>query len=194
MFLSDFRPVSNPPPYQERAWYDSHRASLVPEADVDTVLDGVRRGAPPPRGKDRGLTASHLQAFINPRIWKTFEGDGENVLYMFLQFLNWSAYITCRSASSPFIETFSLGSRTMNRSGLVSLKSTFLVLETTNPHGPNQTAALKFAHSTQGGSNSPHRKTFLGSISGISRTLQTAGQEGAHGGTYLPTCPVLTQA
>lgn len=73
---------------QERAWYDSHRASLVPEADADTVLDDIRRGAPPPRGKDRGLTVSHLKTFLDPRLWKTFEGDGENVSCLFLLSLN----------------------------------------------------------------------------------------------------------
>ena len=166
--------------YQERAWYDSHRASLVPEADVDTVLDGIRRGAPPPRGKDRGLTVSHLSAFIDPRIWKTFEGDGENVPYMSFLFPDWPAYITSRRASSPFIGTFSLDWRTTNRSGLISPGRTSLASETTNPHGPNPEAAPKSVHSTRGGSNSPHRKTSLGSTSGISQTLQTAGQEGMH--------------
>lgn len=73
--------------HQERAWYDGHRASLVPEPDADIVLDDIRRGAPLPGKKDRGLTVRHLNAFFNPRIWKTFEGDGENVLCMFLFFL-----------------------------------------------------------------------------------------------------------
>ena len=75
---------------------------------MDTVLDGIRRGAPPPRGRDRGLTASHLNVFIDPRVWRTFEGDGENVPYSFLRFTYRSAYITSRRISSPFIETFSL--------------------------------------------------------------------------------------
>ncbi|KAF9650262.1 DnaJ-domain-containing protein, partial [Thelephora ganbajun] len=66
---------------QERAWYDGHRASLAPEADADTVLNDIRRGAPPSRGKDRGLTVGHLNAFFDPRIWKTFEGDGENSFF-----------------------------------------------------------------------------------------------------------------
>jgi len=51
----------------------------------------MRRGAPPPPGRDRGLTVNHLRAFFDPRIWKTFEGDGENVPCMFLLFLDWSA-------------------------------------------------------------------------------------------------------
>lgn len=68
------------PWYEERAWYDNHRASLAPEVDADTVLDDIRSGAPPPRGRDRGLTASHLKTFLDPTIWKTFEGDSENVL------------------------------------------------------------------------------------------------------------------
>lgn len=157
---------------------------------MDTVLDGIRRGAPPPRGKDRGLTVSHLNAFIDPRIWKTFDGNGENVLYMSLLFPDWSVYITSRRASSPFIGTFSLDWRTTSRSGLISPRRTSLVSETTNPHGPNPEAALKSARSTQGGSNSPHRKTSLGSISGISQTLQTAEREGAHEiSVCLPVLP-----
>ena len=166
----------------------------MPEADVDTVLDGVRRGAPPPRGKDRGLTASHLTAFIDPRLWKTFEGDGENVLYMFLPFLNRSTYITCCRASSPFIETFSLGWRTMNHGGLISPKRTFLASEIRNPHGPNQRAAPESVCSIQGGSDSPHRKTSPGSTSGVFQTPQTAGKEGTYGNTCPPTCPVLIRA
>lgn len=38
-------------------------------------------GAAPPRGKDRGLTANHLETFLDPTIWKTFEGDGENSFF-----------------------------------------------------------------------------------------------------------------
>lgn len=159
----------------------------MPEVDADTVLDGIRRGAPPPRGKDRGLTVSHLNTFLNPRVWKTFEGDSENVLCMFLLFLDRSAHITCRRVSSPFIETFSLDWRTMSRSGPISPERTILASETKNPRGPNPGATPKSVYSTQGGSNSPHRKTSLGSISGIFLTLQTAGQEGAYGNTPLPT-------
>lgn len=66
---------------QERAWYDSHRASLAPEADANSVLDEIRKGAPPPRGRDRGLTVSHLETFLDPRIWETFEDDGENSFF-----------------------------------------------------------------------------------------------------------------
>ena len=164
----------------------------MPEADVDTVLDDIRRGAPPPRGKDRGLTVSHLNAFIDPRVWKTFEGDGKNVPYMSLLFPGWPPYITSRRASSPFIGTFSLDWRPTSRSGLISHRGTSLTSETTNPHGPHPEAALKSVRSTRGGSNSPHRKTSLGPISGISQTLQTAGGGGTH---WIPllTCPALTQ-
>ena len=144
------------------------------------MLDGIRRGAPPPRGKDRGLTVSHLSAFIDPRIWKTFEGNGENVLYMPLLFPDRSAYITSRRASSPFIGTFSLDWRMTSHSGLSPPRRTSLASETTNLHGPNPEAALKSVRSMRGGSNSPHRKTSPGSTSGISQTLQTAGREGTH--------------
>jgi len=163
----------------------------VPEVDADTVLDGIRKGAPPPRRKDRGLTVSHLNTFLNPRIWKTFEGDGENVLSMFPLFLDRSAHITCRRASSPFIETFSLDWRTTSRSGLISLKRNILASETKNPHGPNPGVTPKSVYSTQGGSDSPRQKTSLGSISGVILTLQTAGKEGTYGNTSL--LPMLTR-
>ena len=63
---------------QERAWYDSHRASLVPEPDAETVVNDIKRGTAPSRARDRGLTVRHIQAFLNASIWSGF-GDGENV-------------------------------------------------------------------------------------------------------------------
>ncbi|KAH7884590.1 DnaJ-domain-containing protein [Phlebopus sp. FC_14] len=54
---------------QERAWYDSHKASLVPEPDAATVFEDIRAGVPPPRARDRGLTARHLSQFFNASAW-----------------------------------------------------------------------------------------------------------------------------
>ncbi|THV02777.1 DnaJ-domain-containing protein [Dendrothele bispora CBS 962.96] len=68
---------------QERAWYDSHRASLAPEPDEQTVYEDIRRGAPPPRARDRGLTVRHLTRFLDASIWNGFgdEGDGFFAIY-----------------------------------------------------------------------------------------------------------------
>ncbi|KAF5367046.1 hypothetical protein D9758_004051 [Tetrapyrgos nigripes] len=68
---------------QERAWYDSHRASLVPEPDEKSVYEDIRKGAPPPRTRGRGLTARHLARFFDQTVWTGFsdEGDGFYAIY-----------------------------------------------------------------------------------------------------------------
>lgn len=63
---------------QERAWYDSHRASLIPEPDAADVLEEIRKGAPPPRARDRGLTVRHLTQFFDISVFDGFD-DGPNV-------------------------------------------------------------------------------------------------------------------
>ncbi|KAJ6607356.1 hypothetical protein B0H10DRAFT_1818314 [Mycena sp. CBHHK59/15] len=65
---------------QERAWYDSHKASLAPEPDDATVYDDIRRGAPPSRAQDRGLTVRHLSRFFDSSIWSGLD-DGENSFF-----------------------------------------------------------------------------------------------------------------
>ncbi|KAH8094576.1 DnaJ-domain-containing protein [Cristinia sonorae] len=65
---------------QERAWYDSHRASLVPEPDADTVFEDIKRGAAPPRARDRGLTVNHLARFFDPTQYVGFD-DGPDSFY-----------------------------------------------------------------------------------------------------------------
>ncbi|KAI0048979.1 DnaJ-domain-containing protein [Auriscalpium vulgare] len=65
---------------QERAWYDTHRASLVPEPDADTVFEDIKRGAAPSRARDRGLTVRHLAPFLNPSIWTGFD-DADNSFF-----------------------------------------------------------------------------------------------------------------
>ncbi|KAF8199497.1 hypothetical protein BJ912DRAFT_844738 [Pholiota molesta] len=66
---------------QERAWYDSHRASLIPEPDVETVFDDIRKGANlTTRVRDRGLTVRHLTRFFDATIWNGF-GDQDNSFF-----------------------------------------------------------------------------------------------------------------
>ncbi|KAI0667800.1 DnaJ domain-containing protein [Trametes maxima] len=65
---------------QERAWYDSHRASLVPEPDAADVLDEIKRGAPPPRARDRGLNVRHLTQFFDTGVYDGFD-DGPNSFF-----------------------------------------------------------------------------------------------------------------
>ncbi|TBU25175.1 DnaJ-domain-containing protein [Dichomitus squalens] len=62
---------------QERAWYDSHRASLIPEPDAAAVFEEIRKGAPPPRARDRGLTVRHLAQFFDTSIVDGLD-DGPN--------------------------------------------------------------------------------------------------------------------
>ncbi|ETW82939.1 hypothetical protein HETIRDRAFT_66827 [Heterobasidion irregulare TC 32-1] len=62
---------------QERAWYDSHRASLVPEPDVETVFEDIKKGTTPARARDRGLSVRHLAPFLNPSIWSALD-DSDN--------------------------------------------------------------------------------------------------------------------
>ncbi|PIL32166.1 hypothetical protein GSI_05411 [Ganoderma sinense ZZ0214-1] len=65
---------------QERAWYDSHRASLIPEPDAAAVFEEIRTGAPPSRARDRGLTVRHLAQFFDTTIWDGFD-DGPNSFF-----------------------------------------------------------------------------------------------------------------
>ncbi|EIW57820.1 DnaJ-domain-containing protein [Trametes versicolor FP-101664 SS1] len=65
---------------QERAWYDSHRASLIPEANTADVLDEIRRGAPPPKARDRGLSVRHLKPFFDTGIYNGVD-DGPNSFF-----------------------------------------------------------------------------------------------------------------
>ncbi|KAJ7219960.1 hypothetical protein GGX14DRAFT_584783 [Mycena pura] len=55
--------IHHPDKNQERAWYDSHKASLAPEPDDATVYEDIKKGAPPSRAQDRGLTVRHLARF-----------------------------------------------------------------------------------------------------------------------------------
>jgi DnaJ family protein A protein 5 len=68
---------------QERAWYDSHKASLAPAPDAEAVFEDIRRGAPPPRARDRGLSVQHLSRFLDANIWSGFD-DSQNVCFALL--------------------------------------------------------------------------------------------------------------
>ncbi|KAJ7726051.1 DnaJ-domain-containing protein [Mycena maculata] len=65
---------------QERAWYDSHKASLAPEPDDATVYEDIRKGAAPSRAQDRGLTVRHLSRFFDASIWSGVD-DSENSFF-----------------------------------------------------------------------------------------------------------------
>ncbi len=73
-FLTSLSPIAS----QERAWYDNHRASLIPEPDAADILEQVKKGAPPPRARDRGLTVRHLAQFFDTTIYNDFS-DGPHV-------------------------------------------------------------------------------------------------------------------
>ena len=70
--------------YQERAWYDSHRASLVPEPDAATVFEEIRRGTGiategrKPTMRGNGVNANHLMPFFLASSWKGFD-DSDSV-------------------------------------------------------------------------------------------------------------------
>lgn len=65
---------------QERAWYDTHKASLAPEPDAEAVFEDIRKGAPPPRARGRGLTVRHLAQFLDATVWSGFD-DSENSFF-----------------------------------------------------------------------------------------------------------------
>ncbi|KAK0193607.1 hypothetical protein F5146DRAFT_1031419 [Armillaria mellea] len=73
---------------QERAWYDSHKASLEPEPDAETVFEDIRKGAPPPRARDRGLTVRHLARFFDATIWSGFADDDNGFFTVYRNLFN----------------------------------------------------------------------------------------------------------
>ncbi|KAL1688644.1 hypothetical protein GGG16DRAFT_115761 [Schizophyllum commune] len=72
---------------QERAWYDSHKASLAPEPDDATVFEDVRRGAPPSKARDRGLTVRHLAHFFSI-IWTGYNDSADGFYNIYHQLFN----------------------------------------------------------------------------------------------------------
>ncbi|KAG7450990.1 DnaJ-domain-containing protein [Guyanagaster necrorhizus] len=73
---------------QERAWYDSHKVSLQPEPDAETVFEDIRKGAPPPRARDRGLTVRHLARFFDATIWSGFADDDNGFFSVYRNLFN----------------------------------------------------------------------------------------------------------
>ncbi|KAK0204621.1 DnaJ domain-containing protein [Desarmillaria ectypa] len=73
---------------QERAWYDSHKASLQPEPDAEKVFEDIRRGVPPPRARDRGLTVRHLARFFDATIWSGFADDENGFFTVYRNLFN----------------------------------------------------------------------------------------------------------
>lgn len=51
---------------------------MVPEPDVQSVFEDVKRGAAPNRARDRGMTVRHLQPFFDANIWSGLD-DSEDV-------------------------------------------------------------------------------------------------------------------
>ncbi|KAF7316968.1 hypothetical protein HMN09_00431200 [Mycena chlorophos] len=62
---------------QERAWYDSHKASLAPEPDDEVVFQDIQKGAAPSRAHGPGITTRQLTRYFDPSIWTGFK-DTEN--------------------------------------------------------------------------------------------------------------------
>ncbi|KAL6307501.1 hypothetical protein BKA93DRAFT_815864 [Sparassis latifolia] len=87
---------------QERAWYDSHRASLLPEPDAQTVFEDIKTGAPPPRARDRRLTVRHLAQFFNTTIYEGFD-DGKDSFYtLYRNLFDRLAHDECQWIDVPF--------------------------------------------------------------------------------------------
>ncbi|KIJ51106.1 hypothetical protein M422DRAFT_158783 [Sphaerobolus stellatus SS14] len=68
---------------QERAWYDSHRASLVPEADAATVFEEVRTDKRHHHVRDRGLTVRHLVKFFDATSWNGFDDSDKGFFALY---------------------------------------------------------------------------------------------------------------
>ncbi|KAJ4479941.1 DnaJ domain-containing protein [Lentinula aciculospora] len=92
---------------QERAWYDSHKASLAPEPDDETVYEHIRKGVPPSRAPDRGLSVHQLSQFFDATLWKDYgdEGDGFYAIYRNL-FVRLEAEERLASDSEVYMPSF----------------------------------------------------------------------------------------
>ncbi|KAG8934520.1 hypothetical protein FRC00_012084 [Tulasnella sp. 408] len=80
---------------QERAWYDSHRASLAPEPDAEAVFEDIRKGAPPPgrrRMNDPGLQAKHIMRFMDASIWKAMDDSDSGFFTIYRNLFTRLAY------------------------------------------------------------------------------------------------------
>ncbi|KAG9047348.1 hypothetical protein FS837_002509 [Tulasnella sp. UAMH 9824] len=80
---------------QERAWYDSHRASLAPEPDAEAVFEDIRKGAPPPgrrRMNDPGLQAKHIMRFMDASIWRAMDDSDSGFFTIYRNLFTRLAY------------------------------------------------------------------------------------------------------
>ncbi|KAI0346304.1 DnaJ-domain-containing protein [Trametopsis cervina] len=89
---------------QERAWYDSHRASLVPEPDAASVFEDIKRGASAPRGRDRGLTVRHLAQFLSPTIFDGFDESDKGFYNIYRNLFKRLAYDESLWSETPLEE------------------------------------------------------------------------------------------
>ncbi|KAL5526038.1 hypothetical protein ACEPAG_7376 [Sanghuangporus baumii] len=102
---------------QERAWYDSHRASLVPEPDAETVFEEVRRGGGSGRPGDRGLTVRHLTPFFNPSSWTGFDDSDSGFFTLYRNLFNRLASDECAITSHSPSDYPSFGDSTWTWNG-----------------------------------------------------------------------------
>jgi len=50
---------------------------MAPEPDDETIYDDIRRGVPPPRARDRGLTVPQLTRFFDSSVWSSFDDEDD---------------------------------------------------------------------------------------------------------------------
>ncbi|KAF7327557.1 hypothetical protein MKEN_00334700 [Mycena kentingensis (nom. inval.)] len=84
---------------QERAWYDSHKASLAPEPDDATVFEDIQKGAAPSRARAHapGITARQLTRYFDASIWTGFD-DSEKALGFYAVYRNLFARLQAEEA------------------------------------------------------------------------------------------------
>lgn len=64
---------------------------MAPEPDDETVYEDIRKGAPPSRARDRGLSVRQLSRFFDATLWKDFGDEGDvGILPSPFVSLNWS--------------------------------------------------------------------------------------------------------
>lgn len=55
---------------------------MSPEPDAEAIFEAVRKGAPPPRARDRGLSTRQLAGFFDASRWTAFD-DSDTVRLSF---------------------------------------------------------------------------------------------------------------
>ncbi|KAI5121238.1 hypothetical protein M0805_007245 [Coniferiporia weirii] len=115
---------------QERAWYDSHRASLVPEPDAETVFDEIRKaGTSAAKGtgqraaqrpQDRGITVRHLAPFFDVSNWGDFDDNDSGFFMLYRNLFARLAADECAFTSRNPSDYPSFGYSTWTWSGVKS--------------------------------------------------------------------------